>query len=46
MNPKTTRTLLARLAAAVAAIVAFGVALNLLTREYTDPARRQIDTRP
>ena len=39
LNPKMTRTLLAILAAAVAAIVAF----NVLTREYRDAARRQIE---
>jgi hypothetical protein len=39
VNPKLTRTLLAILAAAVAAIVAF----NVLTREYGDAARRQIE---
>jgi hypothetical protein len=39
MNPKTTRTILAILAAAVAAIVAF----NVLTREYGDPARNLIE---
>jgi hypothetical protein len=39
MNPRTTRTILVLLAAAVAALVAF----HLLTREeYNDPARRQI----
>ena len=39
INPKLTRTLLAILAAAVAAIVAF----NVLTPEYGDAARRQIE---
>ena len=39
LNPKTTRTILAILAAAVAAIVAF----NVLTREYGDPARNLIE---
>jgi hypothetical protein len=39
MNPRTTRTILSILAAAVAAIVAF----NVLTREYGDAARRQIE---
>jgi hypothetical protein len=39
MNPKTTRTILAILAAAVAAIVAF----NVLTREYGDLARNLIE---
>jgi hypothetical protein len=39
LNPKMTRTILAILAAAVAALVAF----HLLTREeYEDSARRQI----
>ena len=38
MNPRTTRTILVLLAAAVAL-----VAFDLLTREeYNDPARRQI----
>jgi hypothetical protein len=39
MNPKTTRMLLAILAVAVAALVAF----NVLTREYGDPARQPIE---
>jgi hypothetical protein len=39
MNPKTTRTILAILAAAVAAIVAF----NVLTQDYGDPARNLIE---
>jgi hypothetical protein len=39
LNPRTTRTILAILAAAVAAIVAF----NVLTREYRDAAHRQIE---
>jgi hypothetical protein len=39
LNPRTTRTILAILAAVVAAIVAF----NVLTREYGDAARRQIE---
>ena len=39
MNPKTTRTILAILAAAVAAIVAF----NVLTREYGDPVRNLVE---
>jgi hypothetical protein len=39
MNLKTTRTILAILAAAVAAIVAF----NLLPWEYSDPARDVIE---
>ena len=38
LNPKMTRTLLAILTAAVAAI-----AFNVLTREYRDAARRQIE---
>jgi hypothetical protein len=40
MNPRTTRTILAILAAAVAVLVAF----HLLTREeYEDPARQLIE---
>jgi hypothetical protein len=39
LNPKMTRTLLAILAAAVAAIVAF----NVLIRQYGDPARDAIE---
>jgi hypothetical protein len=39
MNPKTTRTTLAILAAVVAAILAF----NFLTRKYGDPARHLIE---
>jgi hypothetical protein len=39
MNPKTTRTILAILAAAVVAILAF----NVLTRQYDDPARQLIE---
>ena len=40
LNPKMTRTILAILAAAVAALVAF----HLLTREeYEDPARQLIE---
>jgi hypothetical protein len=38
MNPKTTRTIVAILAPAVAALIAF----NVLTREYGDPARNLI----
>jgi hypothetical protein len=40
MNPKTTRTILAILAAAVAALVVF---LLVTREEYGDPARRQIE---
>ena len=40
INPKTTRTILAILAAAVVVILTF----NVLTRQYDDPARQLIGT--